>query len=42
MALKVINRMKRKPPEAPPATPPREEVLLSEIRDLLRQQTPRA
>ena len=42
MALKVINRMKRKPPEAPPAAPPREEVLLTEIRDLLRQQTPRA
>jgi large conductance mechanosensitive channel len=42
MALKVINRMKRKPPEAPPAAPPREEILLTEIRDLLRQQTPRA
>ena len=38
MALKGINKMKR-PPEPPPvATTPREEVLLTEIRDLLRQQ----
>jgi large conductance mechanosensitive channel len=44
LALKVINRLKRKEPEAPPApaAPPREEVLLTEIRDLLRNQTPRA
>jgi large conductance mechanosensitive channel len=40
MALKGINRLRRKPPEAPPAPPPppREEVLLTEIRDLLRQR----
>ena len=37
-AVKVINRMKReedKPP-APPPAPPRQEVLLEEIRDLLK------
>ena len=37
-AVKVINRLKReeeKPPAAPPA-PPRQEVLLEEIRDLLK------
>ena len=38
MALKGINRLRRKPPEALPAPPPREEVLLTEIRDLLRQR----
>ena len=38
VAVKVINRLKRaEPPPAPP-TPPREEQLLSEIRDLLKQQ----
>ena len=38
VAVKVINRMKRaEPPPAPP-TPPREEQLLTEIRDLLRQK----
>jgi len=37
VALKVINRLKRaEPPPAPP-TPPREEQLLTEIRDLLKQ-----
>lgn len=38
MALKGINRMKK--PPAPPAAagPPREEVLLTEIRDLLKQR----
>ena len=38
VAVKVINRLKRaEPPPAPP-TPPREEQLLTEIRDLLKQQ----
>jgi large conductance mechanosensitive channel len=38
VAVKLINRMKRaEPPPAPP-TPPREEQLLTEIRDLLRQK----
>jgi large conductance mechanosensitive channel len=37
MVVKAINRMKREEPPAPakPAEPAREEVLLSEIRDLL-------
>ena len=38
MALKAINKMKRPPPAPPVATTPPEEVLLREIRDLLRQQ----
>jgi large conductance mechanosensitive channel len=40
LAVKGINRLKSPPPaEAPaPAAPPREEVLLEEIRDLLRKQ----
>ena len=40
MGVKVINRLKREEaaaPEAPPAPTP-EEVLLTEIRDLLKQQ----
>ncbi|HVY22016.1 MAG TPA: large-conductance mechanosensitive channel protein MscL [Steroidobacteraceae bacterium] len=38
MVLKAINRLK-KPPEAPaPAEPPRQEVLLQEIRDLLAKR----
>jgi large conductance mechanosensitive channel len=41
MLVKLINRLRRKeeakPPAAPPA-PPRQEVLLEEIRDLLKQQ----
>jgi large conductance mechanosensitive channel len=40
MLVKLINRLRRaeeaKP--APPAPPPRQEVLLEEIRDLLKQQ----
>ncbi len=38
MALKAINRMQKPPAAASPAAPPREEVLLTEIRDLLRQR----
>jgi large conductance mechanosensitive channel len=40
LALKGINRLKRPAPAAPaaPAAPPREEVLLEEIRDLLKRQ----
>ena len=38
IAVKLINRLKREAPkeEAAPAAPPREEVLLEEIRDLLK------
>jgi len=38
MALKAINRLKKPAPAAAPPLPPREEVLLTEIRDLLRQR----
>src|ERR1700730_11466810 len=41
MAIKGINKLKRQAPEAPrpaPPPPPREEVLLTEIRDLLKQK----
>src|SRR3954465_5030974 len=40
-AIKGINRLKRQPPAAAPAAPPpapREEVLLEEIRDLLKKK----
>ena len=35
VAVKLINRLRREEPAAPPA-PPRQELLLQEIRDLLR------
>jgi large conductance mechanosensitive channel len=35
LAVKLINRMKREE-EKPPAAPPRQEVLLEEIRDILK------
>jgi large conductance mechanosensitive channel len=38
LAVKVINRLKRKE-EAAPAAPPRQEQLLEEIRDLLKRKT---
>ncbi|MGE0581429.1 MAG: large-conductance mechanosensitive channel protein MscL [Steroidobacteraceae bacterium] len=37
MAIKLINRLKKPDPAAPPPPPPRNEVLLEEIRDLLRK-----
>jgi large conductance mechanosensitive channel len=37
LAVKLINRLKRKE-EAAPAAPPRQEQLLEEIRDLLKQK----
>jgi large conductance mechanosensitive channel len=38
IAVKVINRLKREEPPAP-ATPPKQEQLLEEIRDLLKQRS---
>ena len=40
MAIKAINRLKKPPPAvpAPPAEPPRTEILLQEIRDLLAKR----
>jgi large conductance mechanosensitive channel len=38
LLVKQVNRFKKEPPPGPPPAPPREEVLLTEIRDLLRQQ----
>lgn len=37
LAVKMINRLRRKE-EAAPAVPPRQEVLLTEIRDLLKSR----
>ena len=39
VAVKVINRLKREEPAAPPA-PPKQEQLLEEIRDLLKEKRP--
>lgn len=38
VALKAINKLKKPAPAAAAPPPPREEVLLAEIRDLLRQR----
>jgi len=40
LAVKAINRLQRQPPAAPatPAPPPRQELLLEEIRDLLAKK----
>jgi large conductance mechanosensitive channel len=37
--VKQINRFHRKEEAAPPPPPPAEQVLLTEIRDLLKQRT---
>ena len=37
LAIKAINRLKKPDPAAPPPPPPQTEVLLTEIRDLLRK-----
>ena len=38
MLIRTINRLKKPDPAAPPPAPPREEVLLQEIRDLLAKK----
>ena len=38
IAIKVINRMKNEEPGSAPPTPPRQEQLLEEIRDLLKKR----
>jgi large conductance mechanosensitive channel len=38
MIVKAMNRMKKAEPEAAPAAPPAQEVLLGEIRDLLKKK----
>ncbi|MGH8203439.1 MAG: large-conductance mechanosensitive channel protein MscL [Steroidobacteraceae bacterium] len=38
MALKAINRLKKPAPAAAPPAPPADVVLLTEIRDMLRQR----
>lgn len=40
LLIKTLNRLQKKQ-EAAPATPTKEEVLLTEIRDLLKKQTPK-
>ncbi|WP_201161047.1 large conductance mechanosensitive channel protein MscL, partial [Klebsiella grimontii] len=44
MAIKLMNKLNRKKEEAPaaPTAPSKEEVLLSEIRDLLKEQNNRS
>lgn len=39
VAIKVINRLKRPDPAAPPPPPAREQVLLEEIRDILKTKS---
>lgn len=38
MVIKQMNRFKKATPPSPPPAPPKEEVLLTEIRDLLKSQ----
>jgi large conductance mechanosensitive channel len=38
MAIKALNSLKKKEAEAAPAAPPNQEVLLGEIRDLLKNK----
>ncbi|MCE3224931.1 MAG: mscL [Nitrospira sp.] len=40
MVVKQMNRFKKTTPPAPSPSPPKEEVLLTEIRDLLKNQRP--
>lgn len=38
MVIKQMNRFKKATPPGPPPAPPKEEILLAEIRDLLKNQ----
>lgn len=38
MAIKLMNKMKKEAPPAEPAAPPAQEVLLTEIRDILKNK----
>jgi len=38
MVIKQMNRFKKTAPPGPPPAPPKEEALLTEIRDLLKNQ----
>ena len=38
LAIRAINRLKKPPPDAAPSGPPRQEVLLEEIRNLLAKR----
>ena len=38
MLIRGINKLKKPDPAAPPPAPPRQEVLLQEIRDLLAKK----
>src|SRR5258708_34665745 len=40
MVVKLMNRAKKEEPAGPPPPPPAQEVLLTEIRDLLKRQAP--
>ena len=42
LAVKLINRFRQKAEQKPPAPPPRQEQLLEEIRDLLKERRPGA
>ena len=42
LAVKLISRFRQKAEEKPPAPPPRQEQLLEEIRDLLKERRPGA
>jgi|SRR5688572_33484709 large conductance mechanosensitive channel len=39
MLIRGINKLKKPDPAAPPAAPPRQEILLQEIRDLLAKKS---
>ena len=39
MLIRTINKLKKPDPAAPPPAPPRQEVLLQEIRDLLAKKS---